>query len=339
MPSTGSGRDRSLPVPTGGAIPPQAKPARSRHQPPAPTGTAGQSNSSMGPTPPRSTHGRPSRPSAPSPRGAGDRERTDYGCRCRCAPSPARGSTDQPGSTTAWVAVSSQEPPTGRESTRTPGPSAANTPQVLLRSAVCASRFANDRSLAASASASARMASASVCASTTRAAVRSPTARAASARQRSAIRPLPGVGSHPPISTASANARSDRPSTRWADSAIRRASTGSAPSAPGHGRCRKWARHGQEVKESGGALDRHAGPAADRDERRIPHPPGSLGSSPPRGGGAAGGRGDAGADGRTPFWPVPTAVGPLYRSYRRYGRPRVQPVSTACGHRPARSLS
>jgi len=136
------GRDRSLPVPTGGAIPPQAKPARSRHQPPAPTGTAGQSNSSMGPTPPRSTHGRPSRPSAPSPRGAGDRERTDYGCRCRCAPSPARGSTDQPGSTTAWVAVSSQEPPTGRESTRTPGPSAANTPQVLLRSAVCASRFA-----------------------------------------------------------------------------------------------------------------------------------------------------------------------------------------------------
>ena len=32
--------------------------------------------------------------------------------------------------------------PLGRESTRTPGPSAANTPQVLLRSAVCASRFA-----------------------------------------------------------------------------------------------------------------------------------------------------------------------------------------------------
>jgi hypothetical protein len=48
MPPAGSGRDRPLPVPTGGAIPPQAKPARSRHQPSGPTGTAGQSNCSMG---------------------------------------------------------------------------------------------------------------------------------------------------------------------------------------------------------------------------------------------------------------------------------------------------
>ena len=248
----------------------------------------------MGPTPPRSTHGRPSRPPAPSPRGAGDRERTDYGCRCRCAPSPARGSTDQPGSTTAWVAVSSQEPPTGAGVDPDAGAFGREHAPGVAPIGGVREQVRNDRSLAASASASARMASASVCASTTRAAVRSPTARAASARQRSAIRPLPGVGSHPPISTASANARSDRPSTRWADSAIRRASTGSAPSAPGHGRCRKRARHGQEVKESGGALDRHAGPAADRDERRIPHPPGSLGSSPPRrwwGGGRSGRRG------------------------------------------------
>ena len=113
-------------------MPPHAKPGRRRYQPSGPTGTAATSTRSIGPD------GTSANPRATHPAslvvhtgGRAGRWRTAGGHR-RAVCAVIRAWLNRPASEHhGLVPVSSHRSPFGTASTRTPGPSAANTPQVL----------------------------------------------------------------------------------------------------------------------------------------------------------------------------------------------------------------